>query len=492
MKKKYVLIYGIVTFGILLWMACSWPMENPSDSKSESYTEESKAFLSIVESKSYYQNDTISLIGGVTSSAVDKKGLVRRYEWDFGSDGTVDTIVFRNDTIQVPLRTTGLYSVRLQLVDGAGYVSKAEVTIPVIARVPDIRILFPDIENPFDENCALYAQNQYTIRPVVFMGKYFTYHNKTESIKLGNFVFELLKNLTGTIDYNTLVIPSKTAFRNGIYTFSNGNLTMNAAFLYGAGVTGHNENDTIRYDLFDPLSYVKSFGVQLTSPYYRYEQGPLWDLTSGFNVDVSNPLSPKISLNIAIGSLKFTGTRDVESRYTMSTEMIDSNQVIMPVFDPVAFRYHGLAKIDPFYIRDIVHLVQNDSFQIDMSGSVIVTDSFPVKFTGVNSSGLEILFMLTQTMLDQKVRFGNRDGKMKVLGSYAAQSQLTMNELSMVKSYFSGVYSTFAADTVKFYCDREMYSQFGSMFIDVPQPGYLTFVSDRYSYRFTMKEGLVE
>jgi hypothetical protein len=133
--------------------------------------------------------------------------------------------------------------------------------------------------------------------------------------------------------------------------------------------------------------------------------------------------------------------------------------------------------------------------QIDLTGSVIVTDSFPAKFTVhksvTDSSVLKILFMLTQTMLDQKVRFGNSGGNRKVIGSYAAQSQLTVNELSMMESYFAGAYSTFAADTAMFFCDKEMSTSFGTLFFDAPQVGYLTFVSERYSYQFTMKEGVV-
>jgi hypothetical protein len=140
-------------------------------------------------------------------------------------------------------------------------------------------------------------------------------------------------------------------------------------------------------------------------------------------------------------------------------------------------------------------MVENDSLQIDMTGSVIVTDSFPAKFTihttPSDSSVVKVLFMLTQTMLDQKARFGNGGGNRKVIGAYAAESQLTLNKLSMVKSYFKGAYSTFAADTANFFCDREMGSQFGTLYIDVPQMGYLTFVSNRYSYQFTMKEGVV-
>ncbi len=489
----------------ILISGCTWPLENPSDSESSKYTVESKAYIAAVENGPYYKNSKVSFRGGVTSDAVEKKGLIQRYEWDFGSDGKVDTVLSKTDRLWVTLKDTGAYSVSIRLVDRAGYVSGSKVTInvktssvtdPETLDIPDIKILFPDVELPIDTTCALYAQNQYTIRPVIYMGKYFTYKNKTESMELGNFIFELLKNLTGTIDYNALAMPSKTGFNNGVYTFSNGNLTMKAAFLYGPGLAGHNENDTIRYDLFDPRSYIKSLGVQLTKPYYTYEMGPLWDLSSGFSVDVSNRLAPKATLNIAFGALKFAGSRDVESRYTMSTEMTDSNQVTLPVFDPIVFRYHGLAKIEPFFIRDIVNMVEQDSLQIDMTGSVIVTDSFPAKFTvhttPTDSSIVKIMFMLTQSMLDQKVRFGNGGGNRKVIGTYAAESQLTLNTLSMVKSYFKGVYSTFATDTANFFCDREMSSQFGTLLIDVPQIGYLTFFSDRYSYQFTMREGVVQ
>ncbi|HEX2960117.1 MAG TPA: hypothetical protein VHO70_25005 [Chitinispirillaceae bacterium] len=505
MKNKTSILNMILIGCCILCAGCTWPLENPSDSESSKCTVESAAFITAVEQGPYYQNSKVRFRGGITSDAVEKKGLVQRYEWDFGCDGIVDTVLYKTDLLWATLEDTGKYSVSIRLVDRAGYSSWSKVTINVKAssvnkpetlEIPDIKILFPDVELPIDTTCALYAQNKYTIRPVIYMGKYFTYKNKTESMELGNFVFELLKNLTGTIDYNALAMPSKTGFNNGVYTFSNGNLTMKAAFLYGPGLAGHNENDTICYDLFDPHSYIKSFGVQLISPYYTIEKGPLWDLTSGFSVDVSNRLSPRITLSIAFGSLKFTGSRDVESRYTMSTEMTDSNQVTIPVFDPIAFRYHGLAKIEPFFIRGIVNMVEHDSLQIDMTGSVIVTDSFPAKFTvhttSSDSSVVKIMFMLTQTMLDQKVRFGNSGGDRKVIGSYAAESQLTLNKLSMVKSYFKGAYSTFAADTVSFFCDQEMNSQFGTLFVGVPQTGYLTFVSDRYTYQFTVREGVVQ
>jgi hypothetical protein len=299
MKKYSAYVYSILILGLVLLMECTWPLENPSDSDSEKYKVESKAFISVVENGPFYQFDTIAFIGGLTSSAVEKKGLVHHYEWDIGNDGRIDTVLYKTDILKVIATDTGKLTIAIRLIDGAGYSSLDKISLSVfskIIKVPvdtpsikpgtDIKVLFPDVSIPVDTTCALYAQNEYTIRPIILIGKYFTYKNKTESMELGNFIFELLKNLTGTLDYNTLALPSKTGFNSGIYTFSNGSLIMKAAFLYGPGVAGHSENDTVRFDLFDPRSYIKSFGAQLSSPYYKYEQGPLWDLTSGFSVDV--------------------------------------------------------------------------------------------------------------------------------------------------------------------------------------------------------------
>ena len=269
----------------------------------------------------------------------------------------------------------------------------------------NLEILLPEIDLSIDSTCAFYTQNEYTMRPVVLMGRYFTYRNKTESMELGDFVFELLKNLTGTLDYNALSNPYQTSFSKGVYTLSNGSLTMKAAFHYGQGIDGHNEDDTVKYDLFDPRSYIKSINVQLSPPYFSYEPGPLWDLTSGFEVDVSTRLSPRVSLDIAIGKLKFSGFREVEGRYTLSASQIDTTNLSAPAFDAILFNYHGLASIKPLPIANIVSIVKSDSLEIDMSGSRIVSDSFPMAFTiedDEDTIKYSYNFILNQLMLKRR------------------------------------------------------------------------------------------
>jgi hypothetical protein len=493
------LFYGVGLAILLINAGCNWPLDNPSDRWSSDYTVKSEASISVNTKGPYYQFDTVSFTGGVTSLPVEKAALVRKYEWDFGNNGKIDTVLGTPATFRVPVYRSGSYSVAIRLTDKAGYISEHVATIFVLPRfkldiiLPTLNAELPSLT--IDSSCAYYTQNEYTMRPAALFGRYLTYRNKSESMSTGNFVFELLKNFTGTLDYNTLSLPYKKGFKNGVYTLGNDSLSMNAAFLYGPATAGHNENDTILHDLFNPLSYIKSFKVQLSKPYYSYEAGPLWDLTSGFNVDVSNPLSPKLTLKIALNGVKFCGYRDVKSRYTMSAEMVDSNQIKASVFDAVLFNYHGIARIVPFQITIINSLVQNDSLEIDMTGSTIASDSFPMTFTlgrGLDTTTVRYNFLLNQRMLSHKVRFGNKGGNRKIFGSYGAESQLSVDKLSLINSYFNGVFSTSLADTASFYCDREMTSQFGNLYFDTPQSGYFTFVSDRYSYRFTMRDGVIE
>ena len=491
MRSRDILFGLVCTF--ILTCGCDWSLNNPSDSKSSTYTVKSEASLSVSGRGPYYQFDTISFHGKVSSKSVEKADLVRMYEWDFGNDGTIDTTVAAACTMRIPVYTSGTYSVALRLTDRLGSTSEAVKSVLVLPRFR-LDLVLPDFDIPIDTTCAFYAQSEYTMRPVVLLGRYITYRNKAESMELGNFIFELLKNITGTIDYNSLALPYKTGFSNGVYTLDNGSLTMKAAFLYGSTSENHRENDTVASDLFNPRSYIKSFTVQRQSPYYSYEPGPLWDLTDGFSVDVSNPLDPKVSLTISLGSLKFTGSREVRSRYTMSAEMGDSNQMAVPTFEAIAFEYHGVAKVDPFPVRDIVSRVEEDSLLIDMSGSVIRSDTFPIRFTIEkyrDTVSVAYNFQLTQEMLQQQVRFGTGGGNRKVAGSYIARSEVSVNDLTMVNSYFAGSYSTTDVDTACFFCDREMQTPFGSLYFDLPQSGYITFVSDRYAYQFVMEEGIV-
>ncbi len=493
MKSIKIFISGLFILSVIVLLRCMWSLDNPSDSHSSAFTVESKALIYCNSNGPFFQFDTISFFGGVSSKPVEEAGLVTRYQWDFGNDGAIDTTLFSNANIKIPILHAGTYSVAIRLIDQLGNTSEDVKTIFVLPRFK-VDILLPDIDLSMDTSCAFYSQSQYTMKPIVLMGRYFTYRNKSESMSVGNFIFELLKNITGTIDYNSIALPYKKSFSNGIYTLGNNDLTMNAAFLYGSTSNSHKENDTIRYDLFDPESYIRSFKIQLTPPYYSYEQGPLWDLTNGFKVDISNPLKPHISMNIALGDLKFTGRREIQGRYTLSAEMSDSNTVLMPTFEAIFFNYFGVARIAPFFIKDITTLVERDSLEIDLSGSRIVSDSFPMTFPMNHyddTSKLKYNFFITQQMLNQKVRFGNAGGNRKVTGSYIAQSQLSVQDLSLVRSYFAGKYSTSATDTAMFYCDQGLISQFGSLYFDSPQKGYITFISDRYFYQFTMKDGSV-
>ena len=101
-------------------------------------------------------------------------------------------------------------------------------------------------------------------------------------------------------------------------------------------------------------------------------------------------------------------------------------------------------------------------------------------------------FQLNQKMLNHVARFGNSEEKYKVHVTYSAQSALSVNEYSLVKSYFTGVSATNSSDTAKFFCDYDMSNQFGELLFDQPDKGELTFISERYSYQFILKEGTIK
>lgn len=488
---------GMGIWAMLLWsLNCNRSFDNPSDSMSSRYTKKSEASIRVVGNGPFYQFDTVSFFGGVSSESVEEAELVRRYAWDFGDNGSIDTVLGSADTLSIVIPTAGLWSVSVRLTDDLGYTSTDAATITVVPRFDPELILpdIPDIHLSLDTSCAFYSQNEHTIKPVLLLGRYLTYKNKTESMALGNFVFEFLKNLTGTIDYNSLAHPYDMSFDDGIYTIDNGDLRMSAAFLYGSAGGGHDENDTIRHDLFDPRSYVRSFNFTNREPFYSSEPGPLWDLTRGLDIDVSNPLRPTMELDIALSELKFSGVRRIESRYTLSTQMNDTGRIAFPTMDAVVFGYRGLARIHPVRIRDIDSLVTHDRLEIDMSGSVIESDSFAMTFTLTEeeeTTQVSYDVQLTQQMLEQLVRFGTGGGERKVSGDYVARSRLSVADLSLIASYFSGAYSTTETDTARFFCDRDMSLPFGTLFFDTPEVGYFTFVSQRYNYGFEMREGTV-
>ena len=79
-----------------------------------------------------------------------------------------------------------------------------------------------------------------------------------------------------------------------------------------------------------------------------------------------------------------------------------------------------------------------------MSGSIIETDSFAIKFkyayvTILNDKSFN--FFVRQQMLDQLVRFGNSGNNYKVTGSYTAECQLSVNAFTC-KQLLKGSYST--------------------------------------------------
>ena len=100
--KNPLLLFFIIF--ILTSLRCRWPLDNPSDSMASEYTEESKAEITVASKGPFFQFDTVYFDGGVSSKLVEDAGLVRRYLWDFGNDGQIDTVIRKRTRLGVPLK----------------------------------------------------------------------------------------------------------------------------------------------------------------------------------------------------------------------------------------------------------------------------------------------------------------------------------------------------------------------------------------------------
>ena len=90
---------------------------------------------------------------------------------------------------------------------------------PVVSDTPFTPDYYlPDLDLTLDTECSFYTRSRYTMRPVLLLGRYLTHRNKTESLTLGNFIFELLKNLAGTLDYSVLTLPLPYSWRSSRFT----------------------------------------------------------------------------------------------------------------------------------------------------------------------------------------------------------------------------------------------------------------------------------
>ncbi len=473
--------YPIVLLPALMFISCIGPLNNPSDSLADAFETESRAFVDRVSPFMAATGDTVVFLGGVTSEAVERAGLVTSFGWDLDNDGVVDTVLAGTDTLKMVYDSVGLASVRVILTDDLGETSEADTMVYL----------------GWSDECPVYAQFPITMIPVLHLGNYITYRNKTESLAFGTLLYEFVKNLVGTINPGTLTLPVRSSFSDGIYTLSNDSISCRAVFHYGTTGEGYSELDTIKHNLFEPSSYVSGISAANSFPWYTIEKGPLWHLVSDTTIDLSNPGSPTVSFAIDLTEVYLSAYREVSDDYMMGFEMTPDGVITGGFVDSYLFHYHGKAKFLPTRVKTIPPLVLSDSLAFDLSGSEISSRTIPLHFKVTDNGNtyedsIRLDLGIRQVMIDQVVRFGVSESNRRVTGTYSAVSRFAPFDKEVVRLFFTGNYSTAEKDTARFFCDESMTNQFGVLCFDTPDERSLTFESETYGYSFVIPDGFVQ
>lgn len=474
--RRALPILPLVTLTLLL--GCR-DFGNPSDPGATGYTGRSEAFLKRLGDRDPVAGDTIRLVGGVTSAAVESSGLVVRYAWDLDGDGRIDTTLPGTDSLSLRVSESGTHKVALSLTDKAGFTSEAHLDFQVHPRLSGLFAL-----PAYDSACPAYAQEPVLMRMALALSHFTLERTKAEGLSATDLALDVARALTGSAFPIGLLDGFDYSFGHGVYHFRNNGFTLDAAFHYGPGSAGHAEGDTIRSDLFSLDSYVTDVNTTLLPPSIGYSRGPLADLIDGdINVDIDDIRHPKFDFRIDFNRIRFSFSRTTRSLFVLSNEEITLANALFFTL------YEGRARIDPLYLPDLIRLYGHDSLELDFSGTRVSSPELPLAWTymenGVKDSAVYRLALVQETV-KQNYRFGDAGGVKKVFGAYAAVNRLGAAGDPLEAVYFQGDYSTVAADSARFFCGEAMNADqfYGSAAFETDAEGRGSFSSKRYGYEF--------
>ncbi|MDB5051296.1 MAG: hypothetical protein JWO30_4367 [Fibrobacteres bacterium] len=477
-------ILPIVTLAIL--SGCR-DFGNPSDPDAGGYTVRSEAFLKRLGDAEPVAGDTVRLYGGVTSDAVEKAGLVARYAWDLDGDGHADTAVAGNDSLSLVVRDAGSRQVGLTLTDKAGLQSSATLDFRVH---PSLSGLFR-IQG-FDTACPAYAQEPILMRVALALSHFTIEKTREEGLNATDLALNVARAVTGTAFPIGLLDGFDYSYGKGVYHFRNNTFTLDAAFLYGPGIAGHAEGDTLRANLFALDSYVTGIHTTLFPPDLKYTRGPLADLIDGdISVDLDDIEHPKFDFHLDFNRLRFTFSRTTRTLFVLSNQEITLANALFFTL------YEGKARIAPLYPPDLIRLYGRDSLELDFSGTRVSSPELPIAWpyeeNGVKDTAVYRLALVQET-LRQNYRFGDAGGVKKVFGTYSAANRLGAAGEPLEAVWFKGGYSSTTPDSARFFCREAMDDDqfYGSAAFETETSGRGSFASKRYGYEFGFPFSTVE
>lgn len=382
------------------------------------------------------------------------------------------------DTMSIRVKPMEIVTVSTTLIDTLTYphidtipAPIGQIYLPVFPSIPG----FPNIDGG---ECAFFTTDSSLMRTTLNFYDVMWEQTRSDGLEAIKFVEKLVSDIIGYSIITLVGGDYSYTFNNGIYLFSSSTgFKISCAFHYGAGIGGHAENDTIRANLFLAKSYISGLKGTLTSPFYSYTEGPLFDLLDG-NVQIDKSLN--VSFTVNFSKLKISFSRATVHESASLPIYVVNDSIGLPVTQT------SYARMAPVYMLDFADLFHKDSILINHDGSSM--SSKPVALNVIFRSDSTFRkatysFTIQQKMDTQRTAYGDHNGILKLSGNYAATATLGFNNFPN-STFFTGRYSSAVHDSSWFYCDKQLTNEFGTLFFGETSDSVGIFNSKKYNYAF--------
>ena len=348
---------------------------------------------------------------------------------------------------------------------------------------PDLPLYLPEFPAiaGFPENtggsCSFFAADSALMHTNLQFYDIMWEKTRSDGLEALEFVEKLIADIAGYSIVTLLGNDYSYSFDNGVYAFHSDDFAISCAFHYGSGIGSHAENDTVRSDLFSLGSYIGGLKTTLTPPFYTFSRGPLFDLIDG---DLSVDASLHVSFSVNFSRLKISFSRKTVTDFTSLPFFVVNDSLQLQI------THTSYARMAPLYMLEFAGRFHDDSIMLDHSGTSMESAPAPLEVifkTEETWQKATYAFAVKQTMDAQQTAYGNRDGVLKLSGTYSTTAMLGFDGYEQAV-WFSGRYSSIEHDSSRFYCDREKTDEFGTLFFGAVADSVGSFTSEKFGYAF--------
>ena len=406
-------------------------------------------------------------IGTDSITIITNVGDTLRVKADTGDSITIVSV--RGDTVTLLITPDDTIAVTLPPNDTISPVPDS-IYLPTFPTIPG----FPDMEQG---ECAFFAEDSSLMRTTLNFYDIMWEQTRSDGLEAVEFIEKLVLDIIG---YPLITMANNDysySFNNGVYRFTSGDFTIACSFHYGTASGLHEENDTVPADIFVLSSYISDLSVSLTSPYYTFTEGPLFDLING---DLSIDRSLNVSFSVDLTKLKISFVRSATHRFGTLPFYIVNDSIRLETV------HTSFARMAPVPLLEFDERYHNDSIIIDHSGSAMESEPAALEILYREDDtyhSAEYTFTIRQHMKVQQSAYGKANDVLKLNGSYSAEAALGFNGFTQ-RMWFTGTYSTAEHDTSRFFCDESKKLLFGTLSFGDTNPEAGEFLSEKYDYSF--------